>query len=420
MSQKIAAVSICNVKIGCRLNETFVAVVTVGRFVGYLAREFVLWNYIQGIQHIFVFDHNNDYEHENLTDILLPLINIGIATVIGWSGKEPTDWIAEVESMAHKFGCPQNESVLGKSSCIWPYKWIGFIDMDEFITMQSNITFTDLLAQFEHRGGLAVFTKQMTWNGYFMQPKNIVKHFNRSAGGAQHLYNNNVKTFVRRDCFIKSMIPHYVIVHSNCTVVTENGDILVPNKVGFGTHVATFRKVALSHYNGGSIFSLILKQARGLWGNRQHQGRTFPYYFTYLNPIPDDNGSDQGIVRVANRVSHLLQGFTTYNYSFTGVMSVAATLLEKNTELLIVYHLLNGKVFDQRYYLERNHDEACRICTGKSESAFGACIQLDKKRLCTDFDEKRGIRWANKTTYLSSAAQIVVACELCNLSIIGH
>jgi len=405
-SQEIGAMHGCDVRTGCVPKSQYTAFVTSGRFIGSYCREWVAWNALQGVHHFYVFDNNHVDEHENLTLILERFVKAGLVTVIPFHGQDFSfQLIDRLEALSAESWCRSPNP-----SCLHPYSWVAFVDADEFLVVPESQPLDVILRRFWNRGGLAVFTKEMTWNGHFFPPASVMAHY-RTAAGLHLPYNSNVKTIVRRACRLKNKGPHYVTVAAPCEVVSER-DMPVGSFPDI-SHKPSFGTIAFHHFNGGSVFHLLQKQARGLWGGKGIRD-SFSQYFRYLNPVPDE------LERATSsdcRIDYLLKVLQSLpplenSYSVHTAMQEAAVILAEHPEKQLLNRLLNNVSFDQQLYLVSNVDHACRVCDRSAESAFALCIASDPAGLCSVDDASRGIKWVSGA-YISSAEQYRIACNIC-------
>ena len=93
-------------------------------------KEWIEFNHIVGIDHFYLYNNNSE---DDFLSILNPYIQSGLVTLIEWPDN-------------HK----QMECYI---SCIEEYasetKWMGFIDIEEFVVPKSTNSVYDFLAPFE-------------------------------------------------------------------------------------------------------------------------------------------------------------------------------------------------------------------------------------------------------------------------------
>ena len=97
-------------------------------------REWIEFNHLVGVEHFYLYNNNSEDDYQS---VLKPYINNGIVTLIQW---------------------PYNQKQMEcYMSCIEKYasetKWMGFIDIDEFIVPKMVDSIYDFLQPFEKRAG---------------------------------------------------------------------------------------------------------------------------------------------------------------------------------------------------------------------------------------------------------------------------
>ena len=101
-------------------------------------REWLEFNHLVGIDHFYMYNNNSEDDYEI---VLKPYIDKGWVTLVHWPHNQK-----------------QMESYM---DCIEKYskdtKWLGFIDIDEFIVPKSTDNIYDFLKNFENRGSVNIY-----------------------------------------------------------------------------------------------------------------------------------------------------------------------------------------------------------------------------------------------------------------------
>lgn len=97
-------------------------------------KEWIEFNHIVGIDHFYLYNNNSE---DNYEPVLKPYIESGLVTLIDW---------------------PQNQKQMEcYQTCIKDHsdetKWLGFIDIDEFIVPKTTDSIYDFLEPFETKAG---------------------------------------------------------------------------------------------------------------------------------------------------------------------------------------------------------------------------------------------------------------------------
>lgn len=110
-----------------------VSICAIFRDEGEILKEWIEFHRIVGVQHFYLY---NNFSADNYKQILDPYIRDGIVTL--------TDWPYERQQMAAYKHCADNYREESK--------WIGFIDLDEFVVPNGqNHRIYDFLQSFENR-----------------------------------------------------------------------------------------------------------------------------------------------------------------------------------------------------------------------------------------------------------------------------
>ena len=117
--------------------EYYVSIGAIFKNEGQYLKEWIDYHILVGIEHFFMYNNNST---DNYVDILRDYIDAGIVTLI--------DWTYNQKQMEAYIDCAERFS--SKSN------WIGFIDIDEFITPISYGCVGDFLRGFENYGSVLI------------------------------------------------------------------------------------------------------------------------------------------------------------------------------------------------------------------------------------------------------------------------
>jgi len=109
-------------------------------------KEWIEFGLTVGIEHFFMYNNNSTDDYQ---EVLKPYIDAGIVTLIRWEKNQ-----AQME-------CYQDAIVRYKDET----KWLGFIDVDEFIVPNTNDSISDFLKQFERFPAVIVYWKMFCSSG---------------------------------------------------------------------------------------------------------------------------------------------------------------------------------------------------------------------------------------------------------------
>ncbi|MBQ9334655.1 MAG: glycosyltransferase family 92 protein [Lachnospiraceae bacterium] len=120
-----------------KLKEYYVSIGAIFKNEGQYLKEWLDYHILVGIEHFFLYNNNST---DNYLDILGKYIDNGIVTLI--------DWPYNQKQMEAYVDCAERFS--SKSN------WIGFIDIDEFITPISHDSVGAFLKEYENYGSVLI------------------------------------------------------------------------------------------------------------------------------------------------------------------------------------------------------------------------------------------------------------------------
>lgn len=104
-------------------------------------KEWIEFNKLVGIEHFYMYNNNSE---DNFREVLQPYINKGLVTLVEWPYNQ-------MQMEAYKDGISKFASET---------KWMGFIDIDEFIIPKSTDNIYEFLKPFEkNRGAVNIYWK---------------------------------------------------------------------------------------------------------------------------------------------------------------------------------------------------------------------------------------------------------------------
>lgn len=109
-------------------------------------KEWIEFHRIVGVDHFYLYNNNSEDHYQT---ILKPYMESGIVTLIDW---------------------PKNQAQMeAYRTCIRDYsaqtKWLGFIDIDEFVVPKTTDSIYDFLKNFENRGAVKIYWRMYGTSG---------------------------------------------------------------------------------------------------------------------------------------------------------------------------------------------------------------------------------------------------------------
>lgn len=189
-----------------------------------------------GVDHFFLY---NNYSQDNYADILAPYVDSALVTLIDWP-RTPASPDAENDCIARTRG---------------HFKWVGFLDADEFVVIRDGQSIVDLLAEFDDAPGVALHWYYYGSNGHRTRPTGLVINSYQQRAREPNIH---FKVFVRPDCVTSNRNSHnFYFRHARCAV-NENhtrvyGSLTVPG---------TATRAWINHYYVKSLEDYIAKARR--------------------------------------------------------------------------------------------------------------------------------------------------------------
>lgn len=133
--------------------EYNVCVCAIFKQEAFYLKEWIEFHLLVGIEHFFLYNNNSS---DNYLEVLEPYLNNGIVTLIDWPEEHP------------QRDCYRD--------CIKKYsqktKWLGFIDIDEFVVPKKFDNLYDFLKTKEHYPSVIFYWKYFGANGLISRNKN--------------------------------------------------------------------------------------------------------------------------------------------------------------------------------------------------------------------------------------------------------
>ena len=148
------------------------------------------------------------------------------------------------------------------------FKWIAFIDTDEFIVLKQKTSIKDFLKDYEKYGGVGINWKCFGSSGHQTIQSSIIKSYNYSIDLIR--YNKHIKTIVNTNKAIGCMNPHYFLYKPKYYCVNTNKE-----KIESAFNVPTlYDKCQINHYITRSKQDFELKLQRGGGNNKKNHNIT--------------------------------------------------------------------------------------------------------------------------------------------------
>lgn len=256
-----------------------VSICAIFKNEGPYLKEWIEYHKIIGVNHFYLYNNNST---DNYLDILRGYIENGEVTLINWEKNQ-----AQLEAYRH---------------CIDSYssytKWIGFIDLDEFVVPRLENNIYDVLKRFDRNAGsVLVYWKVFGSSGRLNRNLNglVAEDFtiswDRLCDIGKCFYNTNFK-------FCNNARLNHIFHHF---LWTKHLFMYMPPKNVFGHYVMPGYNpvkgkeipIQINHYLNKSLAEYELKQNKGdvFFSNNPHN------YQYYLGPESQCMGADYSIFK---------------------------------------------------------------------------------------------------------------------------
>lgn len=169
--------------------------------------EWVRFHQSVGVEHCFLYDNQSTDRPES---VLAPYLAAGQVTLIPWS----VPWHHGAQRRAY-------EHCLQRARGRW--RWIAFIDIDEFLFSPSGRSLPEVLRRFEPAPGVVVHWQCYGSNGHRLRADQpVTQRFTRRAP-THWVRNRKVKSIVDPQRAIKPLSVHHFAYADAADAVDETG-----------------------------------------------------------------------------------------------------------------------------------------------------------------------------------------------------
>lgn len=173
--------------------------------------EYIEYYLAAGADHFFLY---NNYSHDNYAYVLTPYIETGKVTLIDWPRK-PASPFAENDCISRACG---------------RFKWVDFMDADEFVVVRDGRSIVDFLAEFERAPGVALHWYYYGSSGHRKRPHGLVTNAYQYRAKEPNIH---VKVFVQPEWVTCNRNSHSFFYRRGRCAVDENhvpvyGSLAVP------------------------------------------------------------------------------------------------------------------------------------------------------------------------------------------------
>ncbi len=216
--------------------------------------EWIAYHRAVGVDHFIIFDNEST---DGTFFLLRPLARAGIITYVRWVTRAQY-----VGFKGHDIGpqVPAYDFAVRICRKLDRWKWIGFIDLDEFVVTTSYPTIQDVLREYDAFGALGLSWRMFGSSGHVSAPVGtVIENYTRRASD-DFPANRHVKTIAQIACIQRPGIHIPSILHGDI-VDTKERPIC---KAHDGIHdEAVYDIMYINHYFTKSAEEWKRKRLRG-------------------------------------------------------------------------------------------------------------------------------------------------------------
>jgi len=185
-------------------------------------QEWIDYYIAAGASHFFLY---NNFSSDDYLPVLEPYMKLGLVDLIDWPFK-PASPSAEEDCIRRAIG---------------RYKWVGFLDADEFVVVKDNQSIPEFLADFGSQAAVALNWWAFGSNGHKTRPMEpVTTAYSRRA----HSPNSHVKCIVRPERVAQCRNSHSWYFRGMSCPVNERGK----GVYGSLSIPASARRAWINHY----------------------------------------------------------------------------------------------------------------------------------------------------------------------------
>lgn len=166
----------------------FLSVCTIFQNEAAYLKEWIEYHRLIGVEHFYLYNNNST---DHYLEVLKPYLDEGVVDLIDWPSPIEKDW-TPFQELAYNHCIAQ---------CIGETRWLGIIDLDEFIVPRDCANLIDFLSEYDSKkpiGGIMIFWQFFGTSrcSKIPQDKLLIESL-RLKAEPQHPWNHNVKSICK-------------------------------------------------------------------------------------------------------------------------------------------------------------------------------------------------------------------------------
>lgn len=248
--------------------------------------EWIKYHSAIGVDHFIVYNNDNT---NNLKELLPDDIK-SISTII--------EWYSQDNSLTYSyFDQKQISSQIHSIKHYSDFRWIGFIDIDEFIVLldHSKLNIKEYLVDYEDYDGLCLHWLMFGSNNLATKQESTIYSYTQSC--PNNAANQHIKSIINPKAYIPEHTnPHFMRTKRGSVNVHKNP---VTNAFGDGSIPIIDKIMRINHYYTKSLEDFEFKKNR--YGYSEKNKR---YTDSHFNSLQTENIYNDDIIRLYNRIKN--------------------------------------------------------------------------------------------------------------------
>ena len=260
-----------------RKYQFYLTLCTIAKNEGRYLQEWIEYHKMMGVEKFFIYDNEST---DNTLKILKPYIGSNLVEYRYFPGKK-----MQLKAYA---------------DCVRKHKrntrYLGFLDIDEFIVPIKHKTIPDYLRSLGRFSGVQINWLVYGSSGAKKRKKGLVMERFKDHSFVDHKLNHHIKVILNPRLILRFFSAHRPVIFGR--YIDSNGNV---TKKRFWDRIPVSNQIRINHYAIKSYEEFLEKRSRGR--ARFDRKRSLDYFDNYdLNNIKNDSVMDKYIIELKKRI----------------------------------------------------------------------------------------------------------------------
>lgn len=248
----------------------YLALCCIARNEDPFLREWVAYHALLGVEHFYIYDNMSDVPVGN---VLKGYADPARVTVRRIHGKA-------VQMEAYQ-DCLASHGA--------KYRWMGFIDLDEFVLPMRDTDLRVMLSEFEEYAALGLTWRIFSSNGHEARPKGgQIRNYTRAFPADSHPRNAHIKSFIHPARIAAARNPHFFWYKPGGYAVTDE-HLPIPAELAYAPSLQRTGRINHYYYRSRQDFKEKIARGRGTVADPALANK-MEYFEEHLNfPVEEDH-----------------------------------------------------------------------------------------------------------------------------------